>query len=176
MSDSSKPLSVIATTDNQYYWGRVAIDKNILAQQGHGGYWIVVIDRSSLNVVYNQIQTSWNQAPDLGPYNTTDYILVVASLGVGLNIPPQGDFFNFLDANGGGRELRRVEQIATQFNCGSLGTFGYALVGILGNTNLPGFEASIIGRGGTGPILTLQLMPTTIGGKTVYTPVQLDNA
>lgn len=176
MSDNSVPLSVIASTNNQYYWGQIGIGKNVTTQQGHGGYWFLVIDRSSLAVVYNQVQAVPNQAPNLGSFNSSDYILIVASLGVGLNNPPQGDLFKFLDLNGGGRELRRVEQIATQFNCGSLGTFGYALVGILGNSNQPGFEASEIGRGGVGPILTVQLWPTTINGKTVYTPVQLDNA
>lgn len=176
MSDNSVPLSIVANPNNQYFWGQMGIGKNIITQSGHGGYWIVVIDRSSLSVVYNQVQASPNQLPNLGNYNTSDYLLAVASLGVGLNNPPQGDFFQFLDVNGGGRELRRVEQIATQFNCGSLGTFGYALVGILGNTNQPGFEASQVGIAGVGPILTVQLMPITIGGKTVYTPVQIDNA
>lgn len=176
MSDNSIPLSVIASPNNQYYWGQIGIGKNVITQSGHGGYWFVVIDRGSLSVVYNQVQASPTQAPNLGSYNSNDYILAVASLGVGLNNPPQGDLFNFLDVNGGGHELRRVEQIATQFNCGSLGTFGYALVGVLGNTNQPGFEGSLIGQGGVGPILTVQLLPVTISGKTVYTPVQLDNA
>jgi hypothetical protein len=176
MSDNSVPLSVIANPNNQYYWGQVGIGNNVTTQSQKGGYWILVVDRSSLQVVYNQVQGSPSQAPDIGNFNTPDYLLIVATLGVGLNNPPQGDLFQFLDVNGGGRELRRIEQIAFQFNCGSLGTFGYALVGILGNTNQPGFEASQVGLSGVGPILTVQLMPMNIGGKTVYTPVQIDNA
>ena len=86
-------------------------------------------------------------------------MLVVATLGVGLNNVPQGDLFKFLDANGGGRQLRRVEQVGMQLNCGSLGTFGYALVGVLGNLNVPGFEGSMLANNGTGPILTVQLLP-----------------
>ena len=103
-------------------------------------------------------------------------MLVVASMGVGLNSSPSGELFKFLDLNGGGRELRRVAQIGHQFGCGSLGTFSYALVGVLGNLNIPGFEASQISVGQIGPILTVQLMPTTINGKTMYTPIQLSNA
>ncbi len=176
MSADSVPLSVIATPNNQYYWAQMGIGKNILTQRGQGGFWFVVIDRSNLSVVYNQVQTSPTQVPDLGGFNSSDYILALATLGVGLNNPPQGDLFNFLDINGGGRELRRVEQIATQFNCGSLGTYAYALVGVLGDGNIPGFEASLVAGGaGVGPIITVQLMPMTIAGKTTYTPVQLQN-
>lgn len=177
MTDNTIPLSIISSPNNQYYWAQIGIGTNILTQTPkQWGYWFVVIDRSSLQVVYNQVQSSANTAPNLGSYNTSDYILIVATLGVGLNNQPQGDLFKLLDLNGGGLQLRRVEQIATQFNCGSLGTFGYALVGVLGNQNVPGFEASMIGLPGVGPILAVQLMPTTIAGKTVYTPVQLSDA
>jgi hypothetical protein len=177
MSDNSVPLSVISNPNNQYFWGQIGIGKNILTQNPKSyAYWFVVLDRGNLNVVFNQLQTAPSTSPNLGNFNTSDYILVVATLGIGLNNQPQGDLFNFLDLNGAGRELRRVEQIATQFNCGSLGTFGYALVGVLGNQNQPGFEASAISIGGVGPILTVQLMPFIVAGKTMYTPVQLSNA
>ena len=97
-------------------------------------------------------------------------------MGVGLNVQPQGDLFNFLDLNGAGAELRRIDQFAEQFNCGSWGTFGYALVGVLGNSNAPGFESSSLGQGTPGPFLTIQLMPSTVEVHTFYTPVQLSNA
>lgn len=173
------PLSIVSNTNNNFYWAQMGIGSNVLTQQQPTGgpyYWFVVIDRYSLAVVYNQLQTQPNVAPNIGPYNTSDYILCVATLGVGLNNPPQGALFAFLDVNGGGMQLRRVEQVAQQFNCGSLGTFGYALVGVLGNQNMPGFEASALSTGQVGPILTVQLMPSSIGGKTIYTPVQLSNA
>jgi hypothetical protein len=177
MADNSVPLTVVSSPYNNYYWAQIAIGKNVLTQTpGHPAYWFVVIDRGSLAVVYNQTQTAPNVAPNLGTHNTTDYILITATLGLGLNIQPQGALFNFLDVNGAGMELRRVEQVATQLSCGSLGTFGYALVSVLGNTNIPGFEGSQITASSQGPILTLQLLPLNIGGKTVYTPVQLSNA
>lgn len=175
------PLTIYGSHSQSFRAGKLAIGKNVIEQSPtQGGYWIVVIDRSSLAVVYNKMHSSPNTAPDLGNLNNTDHILVVASLSVGLNHQPQGEFFKFLDLNGAGRQLRHIEQIATQFNCGSLGTFGYALVGLLGNLNQPGFELSAIGSlegvAAAGPFLTVQLMPITIGGKTVYTPVQLSDA
>lgn len=177
MSNNSIPLSVISGLGTQYHWMQIGIGKTVLTQQPQqGSYWILVIDRRNLQVVYNQLQTSGGTAPNIGAYNTTDYILVVATSGIGLNNQPQGPFYTFLDQNGGGRELRRVNQIAQQFNCGSLGTFGYALVGVLGNLDQPGFEGSVITNPSLGPILTVQLMPFNINGQTYYTPVELSNA
>lgn len=178
MNTSPVPLTVISTTSNQYLWGQIGIGNNILTQQPKSpGYWIVVLDRRTLAVVINQVQSAPNVVPNLGNYNTTDYILVLGTLGVGLNNQPQGEFFNFLDVNGGGRELRRVNQVATQFNCGSLGTFGYALVSVLGNQNMPGFEDSqITAAVNAAPILTVQLVPMDINGTVYYTPTNLSNA
>lgn len=179
MADNSVPLSVVSSRDTQYLWARIAIGKSILVQNPPAGgraYWFVVIERSSLKVVYNQLQQAPNVVPNIGAYNSSDYILVVATIGLGLDVTPTGDLFNFLDFNGAGRELRRIEQIAQQFGCGTMGTFGYALVGVLGGLNQPGFEASNIAGTNVGPVLTLQLMPFVNQGKTVYTPVQLSNA
>lgn len=180
MTDNTVPLTVISNPLTQYFWATMAIGKNVLTQQppsgGAGFYWFVVIDRSSLAVVYNQMQHDANVVPNLGQFNTSDYILIVATLGLGLDRQPQGPLFDFLDVNGGGRALRRLEQVATQIGCGTLGTFGYTLVGVLGNLNIPGFEAVDLASATVGPVLTVQLMPTTISGKTVYTPVELSNA
>jgi hypothetical protein len=177
MSDNSIPLSVISSLQRNYHWMQIGIGKTVLTQQPQqGGYWILVFDRRNLQVVYNQVQTAGNVVPNLGAYNTSDYVLVVATSGVGLDNQPQGPFYTFLDQNGGGRELRRVNQIAQQFNCGSLGTFGYALVSVLGNTDQPGFEASVITNPSLGPVMTVQLMPFQVNGQTYYTPVELSNA
>lgn len=177
MTHSNVPLTVVSSLANNYYYGQIAIGDQTLKQDLKSwAYWFVVLDRHTLKVVYNEVQNSPNTAPDIGSYNSPDYLLVVATMGVGLNDQPQGELFKFLDLNGAGRQLRRVDQVAQQLNCGSLGTFGYALVGVLGNMNLPGFEASQISAPPTGPILTCQLMPSDINGQTFYTPVQLSNA
>lgn len=174
---TSVPLSVVSTLNTQYHWATIGIGPNILSQTPQQGcYWFVVIDRRNLNVVYNQTQPSGSTVPNIAPYNTTDYILVVATLGVGLNNQPQGALFDFLDVNGAGRQLRHVDQMARQFGCGSLGTFGYALVSVLGNLDQPGFELSQITNPGTGPFLTVQLMPINVGGQVYFTPVALSDA
>jgi hypothetical protein len=177
MSDPSVPLTIVSSPANNYYYAQIAIGDNVLSQQPNSwNYWFVVVDRRTLKVVYNQLQQSANSAPNLGAYNTSDYMLIVATLGVGLNNQPQGALFQFLDANGAGRQLRRVNQVAEQLNCGYLGTFGYALVSTLGDLNSPGFEASQIGGSGAGPILTCQLMPSDVNGQTYYSPVELSDA
>ena len=172
------PLTVVSTTSNQFMFAQIGIGKNILSQQPapNSGpyYWFVVINRETLKVEFNQVQQQPNVVPNIGALNTDAHILVVATLGVGLNNQPQGALFTFLDENGAGRELRRIDQVAVQFNCGSLGTFGYALAGVLGNLNQPAFEASALLS--NGPILTLQLVPHEINGKVLYTPSQIDNA
>ena len=176
MSEKAVPLTVVSNANTTNNFVQIAIGKNTTSQD-KGGYWFMVINRSTLAVVYNQVQKEANKAPDLTQYNNSDHILIVATSGVGLNNQPQGDLFTFLDKNGGGRELRRIDQIGTQFNCGTYGSFGYALVGVLGNANRPGFEASqITPKAGYGPFLTLSLMPSTINGKTVYTPAALSNS
>ena len=83
MADNSVPLSVVSSRDTQFLWASIAIGKNVLVQQSPStgrAYWFVVIERSSLNVVYNQLQKAPNVAPNLGAYNTSDYILIVATL------------------------------------------------------------------------------------------------
>ena len=177
MTNSDVPLTVVSSLANEYYYGQIAIGDQTLTQDPKSwAYWFVVLDRQTLKVVYNELHSSANTAPDIGSYNSTDYLLAVATMGIGLNNQPQGELFEFLDLNGAGRQLRRIDQVAEQLNCGSLGTFGYALVGVLGNMNQPGFEASQITAPSTGPILTCQLMPSEIGGQTFYTPVELSNA
>jgi len=181
MTAKAVPLTIISTTGesssgSQYI--QIGVGSKILDQQPkEWAYWFLVLDRVSLDVVFNEVSSSANSLPGgLSKYNTADYILAFASTGVGLNNHPQGDLFVFLDKNGAGRELRRIDQVATQFNCGYLGTFGYALVGVLGDQDMPGFEASQISQPFTGPILTVQLKPMDIDGKTTYTPVQISNA
>ena len=177
MSDSNVPLTVVSSLSTEHPNAMIAIGNQKLEQNPKSwAYWFVVLDRRSLDVVYNETQNSASSAPDLGSHNSTDYLLIVASMGVGLNNQPQGDLFKFLDHNGAGRHLRRIDQVAEQLNCGSLGTFGYALVGTLGGLDQPGFEASQISAPPEGPVLTCQLMPTEIDGDKYYTPVELSNA
>jgi hypothetical protein len=168
-------LSVVSSLHTGSFFAQVGIAKEITSTDKQG-YWFVVVDRSTLKIVDNINQTANNTVPNIGSHNTTDHLLIVATAGVGLDKTPQGELFKFIDLNGGGRELRRVEQIGRQFNCGHYGTFGYVMVGILGNQNQPGFELSEISGSRSGPFLALNLLPTKVGGKTIYTPTTLSNA
>ena len=168
-------LSVVSSLHTGNFYAQVAIGKEVTSNDKQG-YWFVVVDRSTLKIVDSINQTANNTVPNLGTHNTADHILIVATAGVGLDKTPQGDLFKFIDVNGGGRELRRVEQIGRQFNCGHYGTFGYAMVGILGSQNKPGFELSEISGSRSGPFLALSLIPTKIGTKTIYTPATLSNS
>lgn len=176
------PLSIISAHygfSSGTATANIAIGKQHYTQStpsGQGQYWFLVVDRSNLNVVYNQLQAAWDQAPPIQQYNNPNYILIVATLAVGFNHQPQGALFKFLDLNGAGRQLRRIDQLAQQFGCGSLGTFGYALVGVLGDLNQPGFELSDVNGPAWSPILTVQLMPFSTPSGPVYTPVELSNA
>jgi hypothetical protein len=168
------PLSVVSSLHTGNFFAQVGIGKEITSTDKQG-YWFLVIDRSTLKVVNAITQTANNTAPDIGQHNNENYILVVATAGVGLDKTPQGDLFKFIDLNGGGRELRRIEQIGRQFNCGHYGTFGYTLVGLLGSRNKPGFELAEISGSRSGPFLALSLIPTVVNGKTIYTPTTLSN-
>lgn len=143
-------------------------------QYGTAGYWIVVLDSSTLAVVYNQLQTSYDTAPDLGQYAGDGYILIVAAVAMTLNLVAQGDFYNFLIANGAGDELNRLEQINNQYGCGTVGSFGYILVSVLGQSEgVPGLEMSTIGENNQGVIMTASLVGTVINGQTIYSPAML---
>jgi hypothetical protein len=175
-SGNSIPLSVIANTAN----GGIAfigVGSQTYSQGGQGqphGLWFLILDNATLKPVYNALWSQTDTVPPIQQWNDANHVMIVASNAVGLNSQPVGALFAFLDANGGGAKLSGVAQVGAQFNCGYLGTYGYALVSTLGNQNLPGFEASAFTSSvPAAPVLTLALMPVTINGRTTYTPVAL---
>jgi hypothetical protein len=101
------PLSIVSSAAMNSFgaYATIAVGSNVLNQNvasNNPSYWFVVLDRSNLSVVSNQLQSAPDQVPSLGGYNDTNHILVVATLGLGLDRQPQGALFDFLDANGGG--------------------------------------------------------------------------
>lgn len=185
-ASTNVPVSIACTSyavsPNINYLCEMAIGPTHLTQQtthGNGGFWFVVLNRTTLAVEYNQVQpaSSNNVVPNIGTLNTSDHLLLMGTPGVGLDNPPQGALFDFLDKNGAGYHLRRVEQFAQQFNCGSWGTYTYVLCSVLGDGNSPGFEDCTLAKENPeGPFLTIQLMPISINGQTSYTPINLANA
>jgi len=143
---------------------------------GTAGYWILVVDRVALKPVFNQVQTSYDTAPNIGAYDPDGYFMIVSAIGVTLNNAPQGDFYNFLVANGAGMQLSRIEQINDQIGCGSIGSFGYALISVLGlgSDPPPGIEVSSINNTDLlGVVVTASLIGTVVNGQTIYSPVIL---
>ncbi len=177
-SGNNVPLSVIS---NVAIGGLalVGVGNQKYTQGGQGkptGLWFLILENSKLQPVYNAVWSQYDTVPPIQQWNDANHIMIVASNAVGLNNQPVGNLFTFLDVNGAGAKLRGIAQIAAQFNCGYLGTYGYALVSTLGNQNLPGFEASApTGGNPASPVLTLALMPVNIGGNTTYTPVALSD-
>ncbi len=138
-------------------------------------YWFVVIDRKTLKVVFNHLQTSGTTVPTgLKQYDSDEYILAFASYDVNTLNVPQGKLYDFLLARGGGSQLRRLAQIVNDLGCGFFMYVAYTLVSVLGYDTL-GFELGNI-QGDSPPILTLELLATDVPGHgTLYTPVTLPN-
>jgi hypothetical protein len=80
---------------------------------------------------------------------------------------PVGNFYNFLVANGAGKELQKVEQIYGALSCGTWGNMGYVLVTILDNTPV-GIDYSAYNE--IAFVSTLQLVPIQAGPGVLYTP------
>lgn len=137
-------------------------------------YWFLAINRYTLNADYNQVQQSNDAAPaGIQPYDTSDYMLVVATYALFTDHLPQGPLYDFLADNGADRQLRRLEQINAALSCGELSNMAYALVGVLGEgpSPVPGIEASsVLQSEAAGAILTATLIGTDIGGKVIYSP------
>jgi hypothetical protein len=137
-------------------------------------YWFLAINRWTLKAEYNQVQTSNDDPPQgIAPYDTTDYMLVVATYALGSDNLPQGPLYEFLIDNGANRQLRQLEQIYSALSCGTFGSMAYALVGVLGPgaSALPGIESSsIVQAENPGTVLTCTLIGTEINGKVIYSP------
>lgn len=135
-------------------------------------YWFVVIDRKTLKVVFNHVQTSGTTVPaGLKPFDNDQHILAFLSYNVlTLNVP-QGKLYDFLLARGGGVQLRRLAQIVHDLGCGQIINVSYTLVSVLGSDTL-GFELGYRRN----QIITLKLLATAVPGQgTWYTPVTLPN-
>lgn len=180
MSDlKNVPLTITATEQNDSA-AEIAIGTDKVTLPGKpssyvGGYWVVVVDRRSLKVVYNQVLDTYDKAPDIGDYNTPDYMLLVTTMWLGTGHVPQGAFFDFLIDNGAGRELRRIVQLNHTLGCGSWATVAYCLAGVLG-PGLPatrGVEMCDIGGNNLDVIMTAELVPAQIGDTVIYTPSPL---
>lgn len=185
MSNGSQPVPLTLSStfyDTENFLPSIAIGQDIPEFPGgkpdiFGGYWIVIVDRRSLDVVYNQYTEQYDTAPDIGSYDTTDYMIIVTTVGLGTGHVPQGGMYDFLVDSGAGKELKRIVQLNATFGCGSYGSVCYSLVGVLGPgaPEIPGIEVSVLVGQYVGFVQTLQLLPMDIGGTTYYYPSLLSD-
>ncbi|MEA2572782.1 MAG: hypothetical protein QOH93_80 [Chloroflexia bacterium] len=134
--------------------------------------WFVVIDLTYLQVVANVVSTSTNQVPPaLGPYiGNPGFLLITTSIGWTFDHVPQGALYSFLRSTGSGMALDRAEQIYAQLGTGYFSSLGYILAATLDPTDGSGFEE--FAYMGAIPIMTFSLLPVTVAGKTIYTPIR----
>ena len=144
-----------------------------------GGYWFLVVDRTSLQVAVNLVSTDSDNVPEaVQPYvNNTQFMLFLATWGVTINNVPQGALYDLLVAAGAGPVLSRLEQLNYQLGCGLFGNMSYAMAGLFGGgQSLSAVEAASLAQNESlGAVLTAQLVPAMIGGQPIYSPMELDS-
>ncbi len=134
-------------------------------------YWYVAVDLTDLSIYQNVISQDPNNVPPaiqalLG--NTQYFLFFIANYQSSPNLV-QGSLYTFLQAVGAGSELARGEQMIEQLGTGMIRNFSYVLGATFDDTDMPGFE--IFNDAGYA-VLTMQFMPVTVNGQTIYAPVR----
>lgn len=137
-------------------------------------FWYVVVDLSNPTAapVVNVLDSDNSRLPAaIQPYVGKDgFMLCFAFLNVLTSHIPQTGLFLELRRIGSGPQLRRIEQLVEQIGSNVFDVANYALAATMLDTDAPGFEAANFYNPA---LLTFQLMPITVEGKTVYSPIQL---
>jgi len=97
-------------------------------------YWFVFLDRNNPKTVAKEFvipgQQNTTVPAGLDAYmSNPQYIFALATQFLSLLHIPQGDFFDYLVKYGAGRELKRIEQLASTLGCGSISRPNYILTG-----------------------------------------------
>lgn len=191
MSTASVPATstatVPATALSRYYETNVpstlVIGNNTYGPTpGEGGlnpdapfFWYTVVGLRTLNVAVNVIsQDETSVPPDVQRYagNTLYFLFFITNVVNGYNIP-QGNLYTFLKAVGSGPQLARAEQMIHQLGTSTISKYSYVLAATMDENDAPGFEMF----SNTGyVVLTMQFLPVTVDGKTIYAPIQTGNA
>lgn len=163
-SYGQNPYGLVAIGKQHYYQGPGT-------QAPANSYWVLVVDLTSLNVVVNEVYTGTDGVPPgVQPYvDNAQYLLVVTTLALRTDHVPQGDFYGLLRKAGAGPMLSRAEQINEQIGTGYIGWTSYILAATLNPADDKGFEELSFAHF---TVMTFELMPVTIDGKTVYTPIR----
>jgi hypothetical protein len=129
------PLSITAlnnTVKSGGFMSEIAIGQNRVNTGSNNffGYWALVVDRITLQVLQNFTFTDNNDAPaQLNQYlGNAQYMLILNSQNLSSDYLPAGQFTNFLQGLGAGTALMIIEQINETLNCGAWNQFNYVLV------------------------------------------------
>lgn len=135
------------------------------------GLWFVVVDLTDLNIAANQVTTDSADVPSaVQPYvGNPNYLLILTSLGLQSNNLPQQALYDMLKSAGAGARLDRAEQVFAALGTGTIGWMSYILASTLEDQQGGGFEELSFDYTS---IMTFQLLPITVNGKTIYTPIQ----
>jgi hypothetical protein len=134
-------------------------------------YWYLVLDLTSLRAVASVVNNNASQIPtSIQPYvGNPQYLLIFVTLAIKSNHLPQGALYSFLHSTGAGDLLQRAEQIGSQINTGWLSHLSYILAATMNPADGSGFEEF---RYDDYTMLTFQLMPINVDGKTIYAPIR----
>jgi hypothetical protein len=168
------PATICSRFYNAPHWSSLAIGNNYYPPKADGSssfYWFTVVNLNDLSVpdvaiMQNTTTVPANIAKYLG--NSQFFLFFAANCQMGYNAPA-GDLYNFLKQVGSGPQLDRGEQMIEQLGTGSITNFSYALAATFTTEDLPGFE---VFSPDVSAILTMQFMPITVNGQTVYAPIQ----
>jgi len=137
------------------------------------GYWMVILDRSTLKVLENFYFSDNDQVPhQLKPYlNNPDYLYILNTEASYANQLPVGPLYQWLLKEGAGPGLKRLEQTHAALNSGAFAQFSYILVDAMGPASHNSIEQATTGFDAS--YLALELQPFSINGKIIYSPVEI---
>ena len=147
---------------------------SVSGQNPMNEFWYYGIDlrNPTGSAAFNVLSKSNTEVPNevLAHQNDENVLLCFMFVNTNTDHLPQGSVYAFLREAGAGPALARTEQMAEQTGSSIFGFPNYGLAATMLTTDEPGFESVEYFTAG---YLTFQLMPVTIGGQTVYTPVQV---
>jgi hypothetical protein len=133
-------------------------------------YWIAIINaKNPREKVKEWVVPGANNSTVPSGLDTymadSDYLFLVATQYLSTLHIPQGAFYDFLVEYGAGRELQKLEQLATVLSCGTYSRISYILTGQCGK-RVPGQPAPTsyeMGSYGNAPLMMMSLMPLPNG-------------
>lgn len=168
------PASIVSRHWNGTHFSTLAIGKNFYppkADLSTSFYWYTVVDLTNLSVPDVAVSPANDTVPpNIAKYLGNDqfFLFFSANMQKSPNIP-HGALATFLRQVGSGNALARGEQMIDQLGTGNIQLFSYVLAATFSTMDLPGFE---VFSDALSSVLTMQFMPITVNGQTMYAPIQ----